>query len=228
VAPNKAIFNIEVMATYVLVHGAGDSAWYWHLVADELEQLGHSVMAPEAPEGESTLAAWTDVVTEAVTGATPPLLIVAQSFGAFPATLAAARIPADVLVLVAGMVPQSGESPDDWWAGTAYAEAGAPTGLDTRATFYHDVAPEVADEALRRGREGTLTDLDEPWPLDTRSGVPTRFVLATEDRFFQADWLRGVVRARLGIEPDELEAGHCVALSRPHELAALLASYVPS
>ena len=215
------------MATFVLVHGAGDSGWYWHLVAGELAQAGHAVVAPEAPERESTLAAWAEAVVAAGAAAARPLLVVAQSFGAFPATLAADRLSADVLVLVAGMVPQAGESPDAWWAGTAYAESRAPAGLDTRETFYHDVAPDVADEAMRRGREGTLTDLDEPWPLDTRSGVPTRFVLGAEDRFFPPEWLRGVVRARLGIEPDELPAGHCVALSRPRELAALLASYVP-
>lgn len=221
------------MATFVLVHGAGDSAWYWHLVVDELEQQGHPeqqghvVLTPEAPAGESTLVAWADVVARAAADATRPLVIVAQSFGSFPATMAAARVGADVLVLVAGMVPQSGEAPDDWWAHTRYAESGAPTGLDTRATFYHDVEPDVADEALRRGREGTLTDLGVPWPLDTRLDVPTRFVLATEDRFFPADWLRGVVRGRLHIEPEEIRAGHCVALSRPRELASLLASYVP-
>ena len=28
-------------ATYVLIHGAGDSGWYWHLVDDELRERGH-------------------------------------------------------------------------------------------------------------------------------------------------------------------------------------------
>lgn len=214
------------MSSFVLVHGAGDSAWYWHLVGAELERAGHTVSSPEAPEGESTLEGWARVVVEEAVVAPRPLLIVAQSFGAFPGTLAAAEVSADGLVLVAGMVPCAGESPDDWWTGTAYAESGAPAGLDVRETFYHDVDPEVADEAMRRGRAGTLTDLDRPWPLATRTEIPTRFVLGTEDRFFPPDWLRGVVRSRLEIEPDEVPAGHCVALSQPHQLAGLLASYV--
>jgi len=34
-----------------------------------------------------------------------------------------------------------------------------------------------------------------------------------------------VVAERLNITPDEIDAGHCVALSRPRELAAILAGY---
>jgi len=58
------------------------------------------------------------------------------------------------------------------------------------------------------------------WP-----NVPTRFVLCTEDRFFPAGFLRRVVAERLDIVPDEIAAGHCVALSRPKELAAMLEGY---
>jgi hypothetical protein len=34
--------------------------------------------------------------------------------------------------------------------------------------------------------------------------------------------MRRVVAERLGVVPDEIEAGHCVALSRPRDLADLL------
>jgi len=34
-----------------------------------------------------------------------------------------------------------------------------------------------------------------------------------------------VVSERLGITPDEIAAGHCVALSRPRELVNLLVGY---
>jgi hypothetical protein len=37
--------------------------------------------------------------------------------------------------------------------------------------------------------------------------------------------MRRVVAERLAITPDEIAAGHCVALSRPKELADLLCSY---
>jgi hypothetical protein len=40
--------------------------------------------------------------------------------------------------------------------------------------------------------------------------------------------MRRVVAERLGIVPDEIAAGHCVALSRPRDLADLLDGYVPA
>ena len=92
--------------------------------------------------------------------------------------------------------------------------------------FYHDVPSELADEALTHDRRQSDTPGREPWPLPAWPEIPTRFVLCRNDRFFPARWLRPVVRDRLGIEPDEIESGHCPALSRPHELAALLERYV--
>jgi hypothetical protein len=50
-------------------------------------------------------------------------------------------------------------------------------------------------------------------------------VLCTEDRFFPPAFMRKVVSTRLGVNPDEIAAGHCVALSRPKELADMLVGY---
>ena len=47
-----------------------------------------------------------------------------------------------------------------------------------------------------------------------------------DDRVFPAAFSRRLVRERLGITPDEIPGGHCVALSRPKELADLLVGYV--
>jgi hypothetical protein len=81
---------------------------------------------------------------------------------------------------------------------------------------------------MRRERQGSIVGLDAPWPLETWPSVPTRFVLCTEDRFFPAAFSRRVVAERLCIVPDEIEAGHCVALSRPAELAMMLDGYASS
>jgi hypothetical protein len=40
--------------------------------------------------------------------------------------------------------------------------------------------------------------------------------------------MRRVVAERLGVVPDEIEAGHCVALSRPRELAGPLGTVATS
>jgi hypothetical protein len=64
-------------------------------------------------------------------------------------------------------------------------------------------------------------------PLDALPAVSTRYVLCTEDRFFPAAFCRRLVDERLGIVPDEIESGHCAALSRPVELSVMLDGYVP-
>src|SRR5436190_23391640 len=54
------------MATYVLIHGAGDSALYWHLLAPELRERGHVVLAIDLPcgDGSSGLSEFTEDVAQ--------------------------------------------------------------------------------------------------------------------------------------------------------------------
>ena len=213
------------MATYVLIHGAGDAGWYWHLVAAELRGRGHDAVAPDLPcdDDSAGLSDYADTVLDAI-GDRGELVVVAQSAGAFTAPLVCERAPVELLVLVAGLIPVPGEAPDDWWANTGYESSGEGGG-DVVATYYHDVPPELVAEALKRGRSQSDTPSQEPWPLEAWPDVPTRFLLCRDDRLLPADFLRRVVRERLGIVPDEIDAGHCVALSRPKELAERLDAY---
>jgi pimeloyl-ACP methyl ester carboxylesterase len=105
------------------------------------------------------------------------------------------------------------------------SEAGDGDDDDVIATYYHDVRPALAAEALKRARRQSATPTKEPWPLEAWPNVPTRFLLCTDDRLFPPEFLGRVVRERLGITPDEIAAGHCVALSRPKELATRLEAY---
>jgi pimeloyl-ACP methyl ester carboxylesterase len=217
------------MTTYVLIHGAGDSAYYWHLLAPELRERGHEVVAMDLPcdDESATLSDYADTVVDAI-GDRTGLVLVAQSFGAFTAPLVCDRIPVDLMVLVAGMVPSPGERGEDWFANTGYESAASEQDFDGDSemeVFYHDVDPAVAAEALRRGRQQAETPGLAPWPLDAWPDVPTRYLLCREDRLFPADWMRGVVRERLGTDPDEIDGGHCPALSRPRELAERLEAY---
>ena len=157
------------MATFVLIRGAGDVGWYWHLVEAELHARGHDTVAPDLPVDCSTLTECADAVAEAVGNPTAPVAVVGQSFGGFTAPLVAERLPSDVLAFVAGMVPSPGEPPDDWWENTAYGSAvreqaaidGGLTGNeDPSITFFHDVPGPIAEEAMRRERGGSIGGLD--------------------------------------------------------------------
>ena len=68
--------------------------------------------------------------------------------------------------------------------------------------------------------------MQEPWPLAAWPDVPTRILLCRDDRLFPPEFMRRVARERLGITPDEIAGGHCVALSRPNELADRLEAYL--
>jgi pimeloyl-ACP methyl ester carboxylesterase len=214
------------MATYALIHGAGDVGWYWHLVAAELHDRGHEVVAPDLPcdDDSAGLEEYADAVLDAIDDR-DELIVVAQSFGGFTAPLVCDRTSVELLVLLAGMIPSPGEAPRDWWENTGYEQESRGGDDDEIAVFYHDVPPELAAEALKRSRGQSETPTREPWPLEAWPDVPTRFLLCRDDRLFPADFLRRVVHERLGIAPDEIDGGHCVALSRPKELAERLEAY---
>jgi pimeloyl-ACP methyl ester carboxylesterase len=107
------------------------------------------------------------------------------------------------------------------------ARDGGKTGNeDPYVSFYHDVPRRRAEEAMSKEQaHPSEASMSSPWPLDAWPNVPTKFVLCTEDRFFPPDFFRRLVAERLNISPDEIASGHCVALSRPRELADILAGY---
>lgn len=213
------------MATFVLIHGAGDVGWYWHLTEAELRARGHQTIAPDLPcdNPAASLDDYTATVADAADGRRD-LVIVSQSYGAFTATLAASRLPARLLVLLAGMIPAPAETPSQWWDNTGYQQTGQD---DPFITYYDGVPRPLAEEALRRGGRGESSVVwDTPWPLDTWPDVLTKFILCEDDRAFTAAFMRRQARERLGIVPDEIPGCHCVALSHPKELSNLLVSYL--
>ena len=166
------------MATYVMIHGAGSSVWYWHLVAPELQARGHHVVAVDLPcdDDSAGLSEYADTVVDAIADGVDPsnhgdLALVAQSLAGFTAPLVCDRLPVDLLVLVAAMVPLPGESPWEWWANTGHEQAqreqaerqGRTPGDEDLATlFLHDVPRKLAAEAMTRGRAQSPTPFEKP------------------------------------------------------------------
>jgi pimeloyl-ACP methyl ester carboxylesterase len=214
------------MATFVFIHGAGDVGWYWHLVAAELRERGHDTMAPDLPcdDDSAGLSEYADTVAAAA-GDRTDLVVVAQSLGGFVAPLVCDRLPVELLVLVAPMIPAPGEAPADYWSDTRYGDEERERYDDTVALFYQDVPPELTAEALRRTRGQSETRLGEPSPLRVWPDVPTRVLLCRDDRLMPPGFVRRVARQRLGVTPDEIDGGHTPALSRPRELADRLDAY---
>jgi Alpha/beta hydrolase family len=210
------------MTTFVLIPGAGSGPEYWNPLADELRARGHDAVPVDLPcdDDAAGLPEYADAAVAAI-GDRTELVVVAHSFGGFTGPLVCERVPVDVLVMLQAMIPRPGEAPGDWWANTGHA-AGDD---DVIETYFHDVPPELVDVGMGAIRGQSATPMRDPWPLAAWPQVPTRFLLCSEDRFFRADFMRRVVRERLGITPDEIATGHSPMLARPAELAGGLEGY---
>jgi pimeloyl-ACP methyl ester carboxylesterase len=225
------------VTTFVLIPGAGGDTWYWHRLVAELESRGHRVLAVELPASDDSagLEAYADTVVAAI-GDRSPVVLVAQSMGGLTAPLVCDRVPVELLVLVNGMVPAPGETGGEWWTVTGQGEAaaayrqhlGLPAELDDVETYFHDVPPDVVAATMAQEFDQSGRPFEDPWPLGRWPDVPTRVVAGRDDRLFPSDFQRKIAAERLGLDVDEVPGGHCVALSRPVELADQLESYLTS
>lgn len=223
-------------STFVLLHGAGSDSWYWHLVAPELAEPGHDVVAVDLPVDDDScgLADYVATVADAV-GDRHDLVVVAQSMAAFTAPVFATGAPVNLVVLVAPMVPSPGETAGAWWADTGQPEAARQYALsegrdpdkpfDPFEVFLHDVDPGVIAGSAEHVRGQSDRPFSDPWPLAHWPDIPTRCVVGKRDRLFPLEFQRRVVWDRLGITPDEIDTGHLPALARPSELATLILDY---
>ncbi|TFV87443.1 alpha/beta hydrolase [Blastococcus sp. CT_GayMR16] len=225
------------MTTFVLIPGAGGQAWYWHRLGAELERRGHVAIAVDLPTDDDTagLDAYADTVVTAA-GEHSPVVLVAQSMGGLTAPLVCGRLPLELLVLVNAMIPLPGETGGAWWAATGQGAAQAAhweqEGLagepEEDTVFFHDVPADVVADAQQQPFAQSTRPFEDPWPLAAWPDVPTRVLVARDDRLFPAEFQRRLAAERLGITPDEMPGGHLVALSRPVELADRLEGYLRS
>ena len=185
--------------------GAVGAAWDWHLVSAELRERGHDPVAVDLPSDEESAGWWeyADEVVHAV-GDRSDVVVVAHSLGGFTAPLVCVRIPVDLLVLVAAMIPAPGELLADWWANTAYEGARTTTSSTTTSLL---VSRRGEAARTRRGRQG---DAGAVAPRSL-AGHADEVLLCRDDRMFGATWARRHARERLGVDADEMDGGHYIS-----------------
>lgn len=226
--------------TFILIPGAGGSAWYWHLVAPKLQECGHEAVPVELPAADDRagLPQYATAVVRAIGHRDPKrVALVAQSLAGFTAPLVCKKVGVAFLVLVNAMIPNPGETPGEWWGNTSHGEAKRQQNLrdgrradapfDPLIDFFHDVPQPVVDNAFAEGEPlQSDTVFGSPCTFKVWPAVPTRVLVGRDDRSFPAEFQRRVARERLGISADEMPGGHLVALSQPAELSARLIAYV--
>jgi len=222
------------MATFVLIPGAGGSAWYWHRVVPLLEAAGHEALAVDLPgdDERAGLTVYAQRVIDAI-GARKDVTLVAQSLGGFTAPGVCAHAPLRRLVFVNAMIPVPGETAGDWWAHTGWEAArtakarreGYRTDFDLPLYFLHDVPPEVAAAGESQQRPEAPIVFREPCRFDGWPKIPSHVIAGRDDRFFPIEFQRRVAQERLGLTVDEIAGGHLVALANPAGLAEQLLGY---
>lgn len=225
------------MTTFLLIPGAGADPRVYGPTIEALRELGHDGLAPPLPLGDAE--ATPSDHAAAVIAAAPEgeeLIVVGQSLGAFAAPIAAERLGAAGLILLAPMIPRPGETAGEWWEHTRHAEAiadllerfGPMSEWSEEAfeyVFYADVDPSVlvANEGFDGAPGAGL--FTEPWPLTTWPSVRTAVIAPVDDRLFPLPFQRRVCAERLEVEVEEMPGGHLPMLSRPAELARRLAAH---
>jgi pimeloyl-ACP methyl ester carboxylesterase len=219
------------LAAFVLIPGAGGVASYWSRVIPLLAQAGHQAVAVDLP-GPDPTAGLPEYVDLVVTAAAPfpSIVLVAQSLGGFTAPMAAERLVVDELVLVNAMIPIPCETPGEWWEATGSgpardqaARAGGYGDFDLDTYFLHDVdLTGLGPDSTREESDAVFATpcVFSSWP------ERVRVLAGADDRFFPVDFQKRIATVRLGVDVDVdvRPGGHLIALARPQDVAAYLAS----
>jgi pimeloyl-ACP methyl ester carboxylesterase len=236
------------MATYVLVQGAWIGGWYWQRVTPFLRQAGHTVFTPTFTGlGERSHLLTRDITLDTyVTDIEQVLfyedltdvILVGHSFGGTVITAVAERASARIaqLIYLDAEVPLSGESD---------ASCLLPGTVD----FVLQRAKERGDGWLFTPSPsaifGVTDPADQAW-IDARfkpqpvctvtqpiyygaavEALPRHFIACRPYEPLIAD-----IRARIQQDPcwtyQEIDGGHLVMITQPHELAEMLMTYATS
>jgi pimeloyl-ACP methyl ester carboxylesterase len=230
---------------FVLVHGAFVGGWIWGPLAERLEELGHTTVAPDLPGAgedrtppeEVTLGAYAGRICDLL-DADEQSILVANSMGGMVISEAAARLPDRVkcLVYVAAFLPGDGQSlvdltslpegADDLVQRTVIVQGEPPVGTLPQSTCEAsnaDCSPEVSDWAVRKTGSQPFAPLTEPVSLNPDfDRIPRTYVLCTADLIVPPGLQRRMVRDRQLNDVVELDSGHHPQLSRIDELAHIL------
>ena len=223
------------MATFVLVHGSGQSADCWRRVSSALRARGHIVAAPDLPRHAPD---WTlDDYAVEIARSIPRsrCVVVGHSFSGVFLPLLPPMHDCSLLVFLAAVIPEAGKSvreqfgEDPEMFSRDWIEAGprwfdrSQQGRLAQEFLFHDCDEETLPWALRTvDLFDTRHLVTEPAPFARWPDVPAASIVASDDRTLTADWGRRASRRILGREPIDIQAGHCPHVSRATEVAEML------
>jgi hypothetical protein len=248
--PSLVVFgptaNEGRMTTFVLANGSWHRAWCWDRLIPELQRRGHTARTADLPFDDPTATTQTlvDIVNARIDDPAGTVLVAHSAAGVVGPVVAQHR-PIRELVMLAAMIPLTGHSyreqvtvaPGALRPTFAQRQAEQPTSElggvrwkadDAYEIFYGDCPRPDADLAIGQLRpRNAVGPFIERTPFTGGPTVPTRYVVCTEDRVFDAGYAIEAARVRLHARIREIEASHSPFWSRPADLAALLVEGLP-
>jgi pimeloyl-ACP methyl ester carboxylesterase len=224
-----------VSATVVLVHGAWHGPWCWDALTPALEARGFAVATVDLPSSGPDVTVLGDLdadvaaVTAVLDAVDGPKILLGHSYGGLPITQAAAgRADVDHLVYVCAFMLDAGVSlldaaggqPVPWWRLSEDGTWMLPDGPEE--VFYNDCAPEVTAASVARLHPQSLSACRQPLRAAAWETIPSTYVVADRDAGLPQPVQEGMASGRAG-RVVHVDAGHSPFLSRPDELAALIA-----
>jgi pimeloyl-ACP methyl ester carboxylesterase len=243
-----SMVSLSQAATYILVHGAFQTASAWDRVVPLLEDAGNKVIAVNLPGraddmtplADITLQDYVDKVVTVINQQSESVILVGHSFGGIVISQVAETIPDKIktLVYVAAYLPQSGESlvslsgVDNWNGFTqenfvvdpdySYAEVL----MRDRVNIFCGDCSEADAALIRDGLvKEPLTPLGTPVTLSAEKfgKVPKFYIETTDDN--AVSYLLQIIMER-NVPVDQhvwLHTSHVPFMTMPEKLAAVLA-----
>ncbi len=227
----------------VFVHGAcvRDGDWWWHRTAALLQERGVSSVAPLLPScAETGLPGGFDgpglpddiaAVRQVLQNSDEPTVVAAHSYGSIVvAEAASGRSSVRHLLLIAGYLPQIGQSLSDFGDGkpAPFLDVDPDAGtFGVRPDFLtdtflqdcdHEVRAQAADHLARQSVQVT----GQPVRSAAWQHVPSTYLVCAQDRGTPPRLQREFARRAGSVV--EVDAGHHPFLSQPAAVRDLLLS----
>ncbi len=230
--------------TFVIVHGAFQTAESWSAVADALRAKGHTAIAVNLPgrnaEGVAakavTLANYVQTVEQVVQQQTQPVVLVGHSFGGMTISLVAEALPKKIskLIYVAAYVPVTGDSMQ------ALAESDKSNGFteksfviapdysfatilntDQSRLFINDGSPEQQAQVTGAMVREPLGPIGTPVQVSAEKfgAVPKAYIRTAQDATVSPTLQNMMIQRTNITQTQTVETGHSPQASQPNRLA---------
>ncbi len=217
---------------FLLVHGTTQSPDGWRLLIDELVAIGHTAETTDLLRfGEAaTSTEYGQAVAAELSGPKVDVVVAHSGSGLLlPAIAISTR--AAVQVYLAAFIPNGSASlmeevdddaskvfNDDWIGVDPTANP-----QDAHHFLFHDCSPAVEDWAVHTLRPFLPASVYSE-RVSLAPSVPAMAIAPEHDRTLRPEWMIVASRERLGVEAIVVPGGHCAHVSRPRDIAAILAA----